>query len=382
LPGAIELRHRLHTHAEVSHREDVTVRILADALPAGRVERVAGRSLLARAVPGPAAHVVLRAEMDALPIEEDTGVDYACRTGAMHACGHDVHMAALVALYRALASLGDGLGVSCSALFQHSEETYPSGAKEVLESGALDHAAAVVASHVHPEVAWGSATADSGAINAACDFFHVIMRGRGGHAAYPHRARDVIAALCQMVGILQQVTDRSIDPLHGSVLSVGYVRAGASHNALPDHAEAGGTFRTLVEEDRKRMPSLITEVVRGVADSFGCVGEVEFSFGEPPLVNDSRLAEGARTQLEAFGFEIGDDLRSCGSDDFGYFCEALPSMMTFVGVRGAMHEEGVSLHHSRFLPQDKAVEAVARAQLAGLLAAAELYGRPGGVRSR
>jgi amidohydrolase len=371
LPGAIELRRRLHEVAEVAHREDRTRAALSDALGSGEWEPVAGgKSLLARSDPGRVG-IVLRAEMDALPIEEESGAPYACRAGAMHACGHDVHMAALVAAFRALRSLEDA--PPFAALFQHSEEAYPSGALEVVEAGALAGADAVVAAHVHPEIEWGAASSDGGAINAASDFFDIAVRGRGGHAAYPHRARDAIAALCHIVGALEQAAARAIDPTHGSVLSVGFVRGGSAHNALPDGAAAGGTFRTLDERDRERMAALVESVAHAGARLFECEADVSITFGEPPLVNDDGLAAATRDELRALGVALGGPLRSLGSDDFGYFSERLPSLMVFVGVGGVLPSD-VGLHHPRFLPPDDAVRAVATAQLAGFLAAARAHG--------
>jgi amidohydrolase len=375
LPAAIELRRRLHALAEISHREDKTRAALAEALAPGRVEQVAGgKSLLARSGSGPAPGVVLRAEMDALPLEEETGVAYACRAGAMHACGHDVHMAALVAVYRVLAALGDEGRGRCSALFQHSEEAYPSGAQEIMETAALSGADAVVAAHVHPGIPWGAVAADEGPVNASSDFFDIVVRGSAGHAAYPHRARDAIAALCHIVGSLQQVASRAIDPMHGSVLSVGFIAGGSVHNSLPERAEARGTFRTLVGEDRAAMAAVVRDVAQGVAGAFGCEAMVEITSGEPALVNDERLARAARDELSALGMGVAGPLRSCGSDDFGYFSRALPSLMSFVGVGGALADE-VPLHHPRFLPHDEAVEAVAIAQLAGFCAAVRVFGR-------
>jgi amidohydrolase len=366
LPDAIALRRRLHATAEVSHRENRTRVALSEEL--GPADPVAGgKSLLARSDPTRVG-IVLRAELDALAIEEETGVPFACPAGAMHACGHDVHMAALVAVYRALRSLDDAVP-PFAALFQHSEEAYPSGALEVLEAGALAGAEAVVAAHVHPEVPWGAVSADGGPINAASDFFDIAVRGRGGHAAYPHRARDAIAALCHIVGALEQAAGRALDPTHGSVLSVGFVRGGSAHNALPERAEAGGTFRTLDERDRTRMAALVEEVADAGARAFGCEVDVAITSGEPALVNDEDLAAAMRAELGAFGMSVGGPLRSLGSDDFGYFTERVPGLMAFVGVGGALPVD-VGLHHPRFLPPDDAVGAVATAQLAGFWAAA------------
>jgi amidohydrolase len=373
LPAAVALRHELHAGAELSHHEGDTRERLV-AFLGGDYERVAGKSLLFGAAVGPRPIVVLRAEMDALPLEEATEVEWASGTGAMHACGHDVHMAALAAAMRALRRLRPPLPVSARALFQHSEESYPSGAEEVVASGALEDAAAVIACHVHPDVPWQAVAADAGPVNAAVDFFTVRVLGAPGHSAYPHQARDAIAALCQIVGNLQQVAARSMDPTHGHVVSIGYIRAGSAPNALPGSAEAGGSLRALDPGDRERMRNLVHEVATGIARAWGCDAEIEITPGEPALVNDSKLAGAVRSRLAQWGFATGGEMRSCGSDDFGFFSTTAPSLMSFVGVGGALAGPDVSLHHPRFLPPDDAVGAVARAYAAALLGAADLYG--------
>lgn len=201
------------------------------------------------------------------------------------------------------------------------------------------------------------------------------MRGQPSHAAYPHEARDAIAALCQIIVNLQQVSVRTINPLHGHVLSLGYIQAGSSHNALPGAAEAGGTFRTRYDEDRQTMRVLLDRVTSSVAHAWGCEGTVEITPGEPAVVNDGELTEAVRTRLDHFSLTLGEEMRSLGSDDFGFFGQAAPILMLFVGVKGALIGPHVPLHHPRFLPDDQVVGAVARAYLAALLGAADRYGR-------
>lgn len=361
LPAAVELRHRLHADPELSHQEHRTVQTVAEALGSPDGRRVAGTGLLVPAGPG-GGGVVVRAELDGLPVEEETGVPFAASGGRMHACGHDVHMAALVALVRA-AGRAD-LPVPLVALFQPSEENYPSGAAEVVEGGALEAAgaAAVVAAHVHPDVPLGVVTADPGAVNASADNFRIVVEGNGGHAAYPHRIRDPVLALAQTVVSLQQVVSRRADPMGNTVFSVTSVRAGSAPNVIPGSSEAEGTFRVLDPEARKRLVAAVEEVVDHTARAHGCTGRVEITEGEPAVVNDAALAGAARGMLVQAGFTVGPTMRSCGSDDFGYYGRVAPTLMLFVGVEEG--ERTRPLHHPRFLPPDEAVAAVARAQAA------------------
>jgi amidohydrolase len=280
LPRAVALRHELHARPELSHHEVATRERLISAIDA-EATTVAGKSLLFSAQQDARPVVVLRAELDGLPIQEETNVTWISRGKAMHACGHDVHMAGLVAVMRAIRRLEPALPVAATALFQHSEESYPSGAREVVQAGALEGVAAVIGCHVHPNLPWGWVAADPGAVNAAADFFRVRVNGTAGHTAYPHEARDAISALCQIVTSLQVVAAHSINPLHGHVVSFGYIRAGEAPNAFPASAEAGGSLRALDPEDRKTLRSLIERVTTEIAQAWGCEGEMELVSGEP-----------------------------------------------------------------------------------------------------
>lgn len=367
IPEALELRRSLHAQPETSHQEMLTAQTIAKALDDERCDTVGGGSVMLRLGHGPA--VFLRAEMDALPIREQTGVSFASETGAMHACGHDVHMAALVAVLRAARRLEERLPVSLTGLFQHSEEAYPSGAFEVRESGVLEKARAMIAAHVRPDVPWGSVAATPGFVNAAADSFLISVQGSGGHAGYPHEANDAVLALAHIVVSAQQIVSRRIDPTHGGVMTVAWLRAGAADNTISERAEAGGTIRASDEHDRALMRKCLEQLVENTAAAGACTAWVHFTEGEPALFNDPDLAKEARGILGQLGFKAAPDTRSFGADDFGYYCDLLPCLMLFVGTKGASPEAEKPLHHPRFLPPDDAVRAVARSLLAGYLSA-------------
>ena len=368
LPEAIRLRERLHAIPEPSHEEQATAGLVAEAL--GAPDRVAGTGLVARLGP-PGEAVVVRAELDALPIEEETGASFAATNGSMHACGHDLHMAALAALFRAADRIGDSLPKPLVALYQPSEEAYPSGADLIVQEGALAAGTgAVVAAHVHPEVPWGSVSVEAGPVNASSDNLRITVEGSGGHGAYPHRAHDPILALSHCVVALQSLVSRRVDPMHAAVFSVGWLRAGMAENVIPGVAEAGGTLRALNPVDREPLREMAREIVAYTARAHGCAASVEVTKGEPATVNDPSLAETARSLLPEAGFELAPAMRSCGSDDFGFYGGVSPALMLFVGLGGAPGTTSAPLHHPRFLPPNEAVGAVARAQALAFAAAA------------
>jgi amidohydrolase len=369
IPHSLSVRERLHANPEPSNAEHTTARLVAEALDESDIETVAGTGLIARAGPPRGRAVAVRAELDALPIQEWTGASFAAENGLMHACGHDVHMAALAALFRAVRRSEDSLPGPLLALYQPSEETYPSGAEAIVrEKVRLGEIGAVVAAHVHPEVPWGCVSVDPGPVNASCDYLRITVEGVGGHGAYPHRARDPILALSHVVVALQSLVSRRLDPMHPGVFSVGWTRAGSVENVIPELAEAGGTLRTLEPQDRGPLRQAALEIVETTARAHGCTARVEVTEGEPATVNDDALAATARALLPEAGFELAPPLRSCGSDDFGFYRSLAPTLMVFVGLDGAPNTQRFPLHHPRFLPPPEAVEAVARAQALALAA--------------
>jgi amidohydrolase len=387
LPRAVALRHRLHATPELAHAEEQTAASIDAELPvASRTVAATGRLALIGPdagidqgrVEGPTRGrpIAVRAELDGLPLREGTGAAFAASGEAMHACGHDVHMAALVALTRAAHTLAqaDALPVPLLAVFQPSEEAYPSGAQQLAQAELAELApAAVVAAHVHPELPWGSAALDTGTVNASCDAFEVVVEGEPAHGAYPHRGRDPILALAQIVVALHAQLGRRIDPLQPASLTVGVLEAGTAENVIPSHARARGALRAHRPQDRLALRELVEEVSRDVATAYGCRATVELMAGEPALENDPAIVELARELLPLAGLTAAAAWRSCGSDDFAFFGALAPLAMAFVGLDGADGFLARPLHHPELLPPDAAVAAVARAQAVLYVAAARLY---------
>jgi amidohydrolase len=370
LPRAVALRRRLHAEPELAHAEVRTAAAIAEELPVPSVP-AAGTGRIARVGPAEGGAVAVRAELDGLPVAERTGAGFAAGGGVMHACGHDVHMAALVALARAAHQLGDALPAPLLAVFQPSEEAYPSGAEQLAggELAELDPLA-VVAAHVHPELPWGTVALDPGAVNASCDNFEIVVEGESSHGAYPHRGRDPILAIAQIVVALHAQVGRAVDPVHPAVLSVGVVEGGLAENVIPERARALGAVRAHRHEDRLALRRLVEEVAAGIATAHGCGANVRLVPGEPALENDPAIAAGARELLAGADLEPTLEWRSCGSDDFAFFGALAPIAMAFVGLDGAEGFARRPLHHPELLPPDGAVAAVARTQAVLYLAAA------------
>jgi amidohydrolase len=377
LPAAIELRHRLHSDPELAHAELRTAAAIARELPV-ESRSAAGTGLLARVGPDGGVAVAVRAELDGLPIEERSHAPYRASGGVMHACGHDVHMAALVALARAAHGLGDSLRAALVTVFQPSEEAYPSGA-ELLTRGELAEIApaAVVAAHVHPELPWGTVALDAGAVNASSDNFEIVVEGAPSHGSYPHLGRDPILAIAHVIVALHAQIGRRIDPMSPAVLNVGVIDGGETENVIPALARARGSLRAHRPEDRSELRRMLEEVVAGVAAAHGCRGTATIVTGEPALCNDAAITARARELLARAGLETGSPWRSCGSDDFALFGALAPLAMGFVGLDGAEGFERRPLHHPELLPPDSAVGAVARAQAVLFLAAAAVLARTG-----
>ncbi|HEY2767604.1 MAG TPA: M20 family metallopeptidase [Solirubrobacteraceae bacterium] len=383
LPAAIELRHRLHAQPELAHAEHRTAETIAAALPV-TAQAAAGTGLIARVGPADGPAVALRAELDGLPIHELTGASFSATGDAMHACGHDVHMAALVALARAAHILGEepragggeGLPAALLTVFQPSEEAYPSGAEQLAhgELAALAPAA-VVAAHIHPQLPWGAVALDAGAVNASCDAVEITVEGEPTHGAYPHHGRDPILAIAQIVVALHALLARRIDPHAPVVLTVGVIEGGSAENVIPSRARARAALRAYRPEDRRELARMVQEVVSGIAAAHGCRGLVELVPGEPALQNDAAIVGRARALLADAGLAPAPEWRSSGSDDFAFFGALAPLAMAFVGLDGAEGFQARPLHHPELLVPDAAVGAVARAQAVLYVAAAAEHAR-------
>ena len=372
LDAAVQLRRRIHAAPEVSGQESGTAETVVSAIGAGPGEPTAGTGRVVRIGPaGPA--VAVRAELDALPIQEETGAAYAATNGAMHACGHDVHLAAVTALARsalALEAAGTSLPAGLVVVLQPREEVGPTGAQDVLDDRVLatHEVQCMIGAHLQPQVAAGHVSCDPGPVNAAVDEIEVVVTGKGGHGAYPHLTVDPVPALCRIVLSLQDALRATVDPLQPAVVSMTQLSGSGAPNVIPGEARSAGTVRTMRPVDAAALHARIQASVEGIAAAHGCTGTYLVRRGEPALDNDPELAGAAAAWLAEVGLPTAP-FASCGSDDFATYGNALPILMLFVGTGSGAGSP--MLHDSRFLPPDDTVRVGALALLAGWLAGGE-----------
>jgi amidohydrolase len=368
LPVAVELRHRLHAEPRLSGDEDDTAAAVAAAIgvPA---ERVAATGRLLRIGPATGPAVMLRAELDALPLTEQSRLSWASTSDVMHACGHDVHCAAVVAIARAARNVELPCGLL--VVLQPREEQEPSGAADVVEDPvfAAHQPFAAIGVHVQPQLSRGLVGVSPGPVNASSDILDISVTGRGGHGGYPHRTDDPVLAMAHVVTALHTLVSRRVDPMAAAVLTVGEVHAGTAPNIIPEVARARASLRALDPNNRVLLHEAARRTVTHVAASFGCTGQLDVIEANPMLVNDPALSRAAATQLPS-GL-LPAEFRSCGADDFAFYSAAMPTLMLFVGTDdGTPGAPG--LHHPLYVPSDDVIAEVASAYLAGFRAAVDL----------
>lgn len=366
LPRAFELRRMIHQNPKISGQEFETADLLKQSVDFS-MERAAESGYVGRFGPETGRAVLVRAELDALPVTERTDVSWASTNGAMHACGHDVHQAAWVAFCRAAADLA--LPKAIVGVLQPREEAYPSGAKDIVSEGWLEKfdVDSALAVHVHPSMPNGEIAIGTGAINAAADTVHVSFSGKSGHGAYPHLANSPVQALVAFASALPNLRQERVDPMEAGVVSIGQIHVGGAANVIPESGFVEATLRTMSTSSRERLYEEITRLAQSLAAAWGLDAEIRIEQGEPVLINDEDFALRAQSQAQTVGLEIGAGMYSCGADDFSYFSEHVESLMIFAGVdQMGKHS---SLHSPYFLPTEDAVRSVAYAYAAGYLAA-------------
>ncbi len=349
----VTLRRDLHRHPELSWQETETARRLEAALleiGVREIRRVAGTGLVAR-IPGrdPSVPVVaIRGDIDALPIQEATGLEYASVIpDVMHACGHDVHAAWTVGAALLLArtpAAGDVFVV-----LQPAEEV-GSGAAAVLESGALDGVSAIFGGHVDRRFPVGTVVAEPGPLAASADTFTMVVRGQGAHGARPHESADPVIAAAAIVSALQTVVSRRLDPGAAAVVSVGSIHGGSAPNVIPGSVTLTGTIRAMRPEIRHLIQTEVRAIAIGIASAHGTAADITIENGPPPIVNPEREAGWARTAAERVlgpGSVVPFGVTNMGGEDFACYMERIPGCFLRIGAR----EEGgetIPAHNSRF----------------------------------
>ena len=363
LPAVTELRHRLHRIPELGYEEfqtAATIRAELDRLGVSHVDGVEGAPTATVATIGDPARpcIALRADIDALPIVEQTGLPYAStHPGRMHACGHDGHAATLVGVAAVLKRLADaGQLNACVKLMWQPAEEGGGGAEKLVKAGVLDGrmgppVRAVFGLHGWPGLKVGTVATKAGALLAATDTWQATFIGRGCHAAFPHVGIDPVVTACEAVTNLQQFVSREVNPVEPAVVTVGRIAGGTASNVIPDAVEVEGTARTLTPILRKRIRESIERRCRGVAAAGGCDVKFDWWEGYPPTINDPAMTDYVARIARA---TLGDDrfflapFPSMGGEDFAYYLEKVPGCFFFVGVEPADAASHPPLHSDRY----------------------------------
>ncbi len=371
-PRLIELRRDIHAHPELSFEEVRTAGVVAAELARlgvphrTGVGRLGVVGLIEGGRPGPT--LAIRADMDALPIVERTGLEFASRNpGRMHACGHDVHTATLLGVATVLQRLAPMLGGTVKLVFQPAEEGL-GGMEAMLADGVLNDppVAMALGFHNYPGMPVGAFGYVRGASQAASDQFDVEIRGRSGHAAHPDVAVDPIAAAATLILQLQTVVSREVNPIHPAVVTVAAVRAGEAHNTIPDVCTIRGTIRTLRPDTRATVRAAVERLCRGLELAMRVSCELTFSDGTPPLLNDARVLEASVAAVRAqLGDVIAEGEPSLGAEDFALMAERVPSFQLRVGSGQPGRSD--QLHNSSYQPDERCIglgaQALSRAAL-------------------
>ena len=363
LPDIIKIRRLLHQNPELAFAEVETGKLVAGELAklGIKVKRGVGKTGLVGILNGNgnAGVVGLRADMDALPITEETGFSFASHNkGVMHACGHDSHMAMLLGAARILSMLKNELPGTVKFIFQPSEEKNPGGAPSMIRDGALlnPRVDAIFGQHITTDLPAGRMGFRSGPLMASADEIYITVIGRGGHGAKPHEAIDPIFISAQIILALQAVISRMKDPLEPSVLTIASIHGGTATNIIPDSVRLSGTLRTMNESWRKKALAMIERTAVGCARGLGGDCKVEVSHGYPVLVNSEAETSLAReTAATLFGKGAAIIVPpQMGAEDFSYFLQKVPGSFWWVGAGNSRIGATASIHSSKFKVDESA----------------------------
>ncbi|AZI41603.1 amidohydrolase [Deinococcus psychrotolerans] len=355
-------RRYLHQHPELSFQEHQTADYVEGELkklPHLTLSRPTPTSILAvlKGTAGAGRTVLLRADMDALPIQEDTGLEFASQNpGVMHACGHDGHTAMLLGAATLLSASPETLRGEVRFIFQHAEELFPGGAQQVVDAGIMDGVDAVVGTHLMTPIPTGVIVLRDGPLLAASDVFNIRIEGKGGHAASPHETIDPVVIAAQIVLALQSVVSRQRDPLDPAVLSVTQINGGSAHNIIPGSVTMTGTVRTFDAELREKMPERMEKLIKGITEGYGANYTFDYEKGYRAVINDPEITEMLReVTRQTLGAEatLSEGRPIMGGEDFSAYLTKAPG--TFIAI-GAGGPDYAPHHHSKFTVDERALE--------------------------
>ncbi len=350
----ISIRRRIHEHPEISEEEvetsrfikecleDADITVLPTNLTTGVIAEIRGHK------PGPT--VALRADIDALPIHEETNLPFASKSpDKMHACGHDFHTAAMIGAALLLKVQEKHLRGKIRLIFQPAEEI-GTGARNVIEAGYLQDVSAILGMHNKPDLPVGTLGIKKGPLMAGVGRFEIKIEGKGTHAALPHTGTDPIVVASHIVLALQTIVSRNVSSYHNTVVSVANIQSGNTWNVIPGTAKLAGTVRTFHEGDRKNIPVLIERIINGVAESYGAKASLHWVEGPPPVQNEESLADLAVSVAKEMNLHVVDPIPSMAGEDFAYYQQITKGFFLFMGTAGT--EEW---HHPSFTVDERAL---------------------------
>ena len=350
----ISIRRNLHEHPELSYEEFETTKaiknwleeknitIINSNLETGVIAEISGNNS------GPL--IAIRADIDALPIQEETNLPYASKIhGRMHACGHDFHTAAIIGAAYLLKEKESSLSGTVRFIFQPAEES-SNGACKVIEAGHLHGVQAIFGMHNKPDLPVGTIGIKDGPLMAGVDRFEIEIHGVGTHAAVPDAGVDPIVASSQIVMALQTIVSRNISSSHNAVVSVTNIHSGNTWNVIPEKATLEGTVRTFQTETREKIPALMKRIIQGISDALGVKTEFRFYAGPPAVHNDTSLTNLSTQVAENMDLNIISPTPSMAGEDFSFYQQEIPGSFVFMGTSGT-HE----WHHPAFTVDERAL---------------------------
>ncbi|HAC64778.1 MAG TPA: hydrolase [Cyanothece sp. UBA12306] len=362
LPRLIEIRRHIHSHPELSGQEYQTAAYVAGVLSSCgiHVQENVGKTGVVGNLRGNGTDeriLAIRTDMDALPIEERTSLDFAsCKPGVMHACGHDVHTTVGLGTAMVLSQLAEQSPGNIRFIFQPAEEI-AQGASWMVQDGAIRDVDAIFGLHVFPSIQARSVGIRYGALTAAADDLEIFIQGESGHGARPHEAIDAIWIASQVITTLQQAISRTQNPLRPIVLTIGQINGGRAANVIADQVRMAGTVRSLHPETHSNLPQWIEDIVANVCNTYQAKYQVNYRRRVPSVQNDLQLTQILESaSREALGTENVEILPepSLGSEDFSLFLEHAPGAMFRLGV-GFPEQENYPLHHPQFEVDESAI---------------------------
>lgn len=371
-PALIEIRRDLHAHPELAFQEVRTSGVVARELTRLGIPHQTGiaKTGVVGLIEGgrPGKTLVIRADMDALPIQERTNLPFASTApGLMHACGHDIHTTTLLGVAAVLKDLAPQLAGTVKLVFQPAEESI-GGMQVMLDEGLLDHPKVDLALgfHNHPDLPAGRFGYVRGPSLAAADRFDIVVTGRSGHAAWPHTSVDPLVAAAALVGQLQTVVSREVPPLHPAVVTVGMIQGGTTYNIIPDSCAIKGTVRTLHAQARDIAEAAIKRLAVGTEAGMRVACVVDYQRGVPSLLNDDTVLEPTVAAVrKQFGDVAEEGQPSLGAEDFALLSELVPSFQLRIGSGAPGRAD--KLHNSNYQPDERCiglgVQALSRAAL-------------------